>query len=73
MKNYDPIVAPMLEDGLKAMIYAGQEDLICNWLGNQARLDIQYLLRFVTPAWPQQLAPCSAGSTHCPGAAMTSL
>ena len=31
MKNYDDIIPPMLEDGLKVMIYAGVQDLICNW------------------------------------------
>ena len=31
MKNYDDIVPPMLEDGLRVMIYAGVQDLICNW------------------------------------------
>lgn len=31
MKNYDDIIPPMLEDGLRVMIYAGVQDLICNW------------------------------------------
>ena len=31
MKNYDPVVIPMLEGGLRVMIYAGVQDLICNW------------------------------------------
>lgn len=31
MKNYDTVVIPMLEDGLRVMIYAGVQDLICNW------------------------------------------
>lgn len=31
MKNYDNLVSPMLEDGLRVMIYAGVQDLICNW------------------------------------------
>lgn len=35
MKNYDTVVIPMLEDGLRVMIYAGVQDLICNWLGNE--------------------------------------
>lgn len=39
MKNYDDIIPPMLEDGLRVMIYAGVQDLICNWLGNERWLD----------------------------------
>ena len=31
MKNYDDIITPMLDAGLRVMIYAGVEDLICNW------------------------------------------
>ena len=32
MKNYDNLVAKMLEaGGIEVLIYAGVEDLICNW------------------------------------------
>ncbi|KAJ6395307.1 hypothetical protein OIU77_020548 [Salix suchowensis] len=27
-------IPALLEDGIKVLIYAGEEDLICNWLGN---------------------------------------
>ncbi|QDZ19216.1 serine carboxypeptidase [Chloropicon primus] len=36
MLQYESIIPPMLEDGVRGMIYAGVEDFICNWLGNFA-------------------------------------
>ncbi|KAJ8144593.1 hypothetical protein OY671_002299, partial [Metschnikowia pulcherrima] len=32
-------VVEMLESGLPVLIYAGDKDFICNWLGNQAWVD----------------------------------
>ena len=34
MRNLEPTIPPMLEGGLRVMIYAGENDFICNWLGN---------------------------------------
>ncbi len=34
LKNYMGMLPDMLEDGIRVMIYAGELDLICNWLGN---------------------------------------
>lgn len=34
MLQYESIIPPMLEDGVRGMIYAGDQDFICNWLGN---------------------------------------
>ena len=34
MRNLEPTIPPMLEGGVKVMIYAGENDFICNWLGN---------------------------------------
>lgn len=34
MQNYEPTLPPMLDAGIEVMIYAGVQDLICNWLGN---------------------------------------
>ena len=34
MRNLEPTIPPMLESGLRVMIYAGENDFICNWLGN---------------------------------------
>lgn len=34
MKSYDLSLPPLLEDGIEVLIYAGEYDLICNWLGN---------------------------------------
>jgi cathepsin A (carboxypeptidase C) len=36
MKNFHTNLIPMLEDGIEALIYAGDTDFICNWMGNKA-------------------------------------
>ena len=33
MRNLAVGIPALLEDGIKVLIYAGEEDLICNWLG----------------------------------------
>ncbi|KAL9660083.1 hypothetical protein QQ045_024894 [Rhodiola kirilowii] len=39
IKSYDKIIPPLLEKGINVLIYAGEYDLICNWLGNLRWLD----------------------------------
>ena len=39
MKNFDPPIPAMLQGGIRVMIYAGKEDFICNWVGNQRWVD----------------------------------
>ncbi|KAL6896702.1 hypothetical protein ACP4OV_007274 [Aristida adscensionis] len=34
MKNLEVGIPALIEDGMKVLIYAGEYDLICNWLGN---------------------------------------
>ncbi|KAK7261306.1 hypothetical protein RIF29_27615 [Crotalaria pallida] len=34
MRNLEAGIPALLEDGIKVLVYAGEEDLICNWLGN---------------------------------------
>ncbi|KAK7354781.1 hypothetical protein VNO80_20267 [Phaseolus coccineus] len=34
MKNLEVGIPALLEDGIKVLVYAGEYDLICNWLGN---------------------------------------
>ncbi|XAR60018.1 Carboxypeptidase C [Bertholletia excelsa] len=34
MRNLEVAIPPLLEDGIKLLVYAGEYDLICNWLGN---------------------------------------
>lgn len=36
MKDFSPMVADLLNSGIPALIYAGDVDFICNYLGNQA-------------------------------------
>ena len=36
MVDYQDKLPPMLEDGIEGLIYAGDLDFICNYLGNQA-------------------------------------
>ena len=35
MRDLEPTVPPMLEGGLRVLVYAGENDFICNWLGNK--------------------------------------
>ena len=36
MKNYQQMVPDLLENGVRVLIYAGDVDYICNWIGNKA-------------------------------------
>jgi serine carboxypeptidase-like clade 4 len=33
MRNLEKGIPELLEDGIKLLVYAGEYDLICNWLG----------------------------------------
>ncbi|XP_045802973.1 serine carboxypeptidase-like [Trifolium pratense] len=39
MKNLEVGIPALLEDGIKVLVYAGEYDLICNWLGNSRWVD----------------------------------
>ncbi|PNW82448.1 hypothetical protein CHLRE_06g279400v5 [Chlamydomonas reinhardtii] len=39
LRSYDDLLPAMMEDGIHVMIYAGDLDLICNWVGNQRWVD----------------------------------
>ncbi|XP_010535625.1 PREDICTED: serine carboxypeptidase-like 48 isoform X2 [Tarenaya hassleriana] len=34
MRNLEVVIPELLEDGIELLVYAGEYDLICNWLGN---------------------------------------
>ena len=36
MREFQGMIPPMLESGVRALIYAGDADFICNWMGNHA-------------------------------------
>ncbi|KAJ8653660.1 hypothetical protein O0I10_010698 [Lichtheimia ornata] len=36
MRPYVDEIAPLLEDGIRILIYAGDADFTCNWMGNKA-------------------------------------
>lgn len=36
MRDYQQLFIPMLEGGVRVLIYAGDVDFICNWMGNKA-------------------------------------
>lgn len=43
MKNLEVGIPALLEDGIKMLIYAGEYDLICNWLGTLPLLYVHVL------------------------------
>lgn len=36
MKPFHLLVPALLEKGIKVLVYAGDADFICNWMGNKA-------------------------------------
>jgi len=43
MRNFNSNLIPMLEDNIRVLIYAGDVDFICNWIGNKAwTLDLDW-------------------------------
>jgi serine carboxypeptidase-like clade IV len=36
MRNFEVDIPELLEDGIKVLIYAGEFDFICNWLGESS-------------------------------------
>ena len=39
MRDFSQKLVPLIEDDIRVMIYAGDQDLICNWLGNKRWVD----------------------------------
>lgn len=44
MRNLEAGIPALLEDGIKVLIYAGEYDLICNWLGKSSWITVKLVL-----------------------------
>ncbi|XP_072072014.1 methionine S-methyltransferase-like isoform X2 [Arachis hypogaea] len=38
MRNLEVGISALLEDGIQVLVYAGEEDLICNWLDAMSKM-----------------------------------
>jgi serine carboxypeptidase-like clade IV len=52
MKNLEVGIPELIEDGIKLLIYAGEYDLICNWLGMSILDHFLFLCLFVCHVIP---------------------
>lgn len=41
MRNLEVGIPALIDDGIKVLVYAGEYDLICNWLGKFSMLVVQ--------------------------------
>ena len=39
-RNYERHIPAMLQNGHSVLIYAGEEDFLCNWLGNKVGIEV---------------------------------
>jgi len=39
MKDFEGIIPEMINSGIRSLIYAGDQDFICNWMGNARWVD----------------------------------
>jgi len=63
MRNLEVGIPALLEDGIKLLVYVGEEDLICNWLGNSSWHiweHIVFLLKIYV--WVLDVFFCMAGN-----------
>ena len=53
MKNLEVGIPDLLEEGMKVLVYAGEEDLICNWLGELlfTYLGWKYMFELLMCCW----------------------
>ncbi|GIL92291.1 hypothetical protein Vretimale_18448 [Volvox reticuliferus] len=71
LRSYDQLLPAMLDDGIRVMIYAGDLDLICNWVGNERWVDA--LAWEQSEAWPSatpeewHVAGAAAGTVRALG------
>lgn len=71
MRDNEQDLVPMLEDDIRVLIYAGDRDLICNWLGNRRWVDA--LAWSGSEGWSQaQEQPWSAKGSNAPAGTVTS-
>lgn len=51
MRDLEVGIPTLLEDGIKLLVYAGEYDLICNWLG---KLHLMYLAELFNSGWSSE-------------------
>ncbi|EFJ52952.1 hypothetical protein VOLCADRAFT_102913 [Volvox carteri f. nagariensis] len=68
LRSYDKLLPALLDDGIRVMIYAGDLDLICNWVGNERWVNaLEWEQSEGWPqVWPQewQVAGAAAGTVR---------
>ena len=40
LQSFDHMLAPLVDAGVPTLIYAGEADYICNWMGNEAWVNV---------------------------------
>lgn len=65
MKDYQQDIPDLLANGTRVMIYAGDVDFICNWIGNKNWvLDLPWSGQAAFDAAADKYAPTSARTAH---------
>jgi cathepsin A (carboxypeptidase C) len=46
MKNYQQMLPPLLSNNATVLVYAGEDDFICNWKGNKGKFHFEIMFCF---------------------------